>query len=128
MDECTILFLSVLRAVHVILGMEKEDIDDELMEQFTLAVYAVSGKSLTDPNQTISKKDFCSWISSWLEDCEPSLSNLADRFTADALITPEQRAAFEKQAKEDAEWAEEQARKKKEEELRLRLEAEEKVS
>jgi len=73
MDECTILFLSVLRAVHVIIGREGDEVDDELMEQFTLAVYTASGKSPTDPNQTVGKKDFCSWATSWLEDGEPTL-------------------------------------------------------
>ena len=63
----------------------------------------------------------------WLEDVEPSLASVAGRFGPSALVTPEQKAAFEKQAEEERAEAEEEGRRRREEELKRRLEEEGRV-
>ncbi|GMH60005.1 hypothetical protein TrST_g7681 [Triparma strigata] len=121
LDEITILLLSVCRACNVICGTGG-DPSDETMEQFALVMYQSSGKEIT---QFIDRKEFGSWIAEWVGTDNVDFAYLISRFAPSALITPEQQVAFELQAKLDAEKAEEEAKQRRELELKKRLEIEE---
>ena len=123
LDEVTILLLSVIRAVIVITGTGA-DPRDETMEQFSFAMFQEADKT---QQQFITKKEFTTWIVAWLQGDEfgVDLDFVLKRFSPGALITPEQQAAFELQARLDQEKAEEEERLRKELEIKKRLEIEE---
>ena len=122
LDEVTILLLSVGKAINVVCGTGP-DPSDETMEQFTLVMFQSAEKPI---NGFLTRTEFTTWIMDWVGTEETvDFASVLSRFTPGALITPEQQAAFELQAKLDDEKAEEEARQRRELELKKRLEIEE---